>query len=176
MSNLNHIFIICSTIVIAMSLMPTYHCRTLKPDDLKLIEKTCNNTPIPNLCLQILKADPRSASADIPHLALIFVDVIKVKANEALIKINKLLKGSGDKQVLKSCAGAYHAILVGDVPMATQALQLGNPKFAEDAVADSSLEAMDCEEDFKGKSPLTKENTYMRDVSDVARAVIRNLL
>ncbi|KAK7400871.1 hypothetical protein VNO78_12179 [Psophocarpus tetragonolobus] len=175
MSNLKHIVLICSTIVIAISLMPICHGRTLQPDDLKLIKQTCKHTPIPNLCLQILKADPRSPSADIPDLALIFVDVIKVKANEALVKINKLLKGGGDKQVLKSCAGAYNAILVADVPQATRAM-LGDPKFAEDAVADSSLEAMDCEEDFKGKSPLTKENTYMRDVSDVARAVIRNLL
>ncbi|KAK7400867.1 hypothetical protein VNO78_12175 [Psophocarpus tetragonolobus] len=144
---------------------------------MKLIYQTCKNTPIPDLCLQLLKADPRSPSADITGLALIIVDVIKARANDALVKINQLLKGGGDKKALDNCAANYKiGILEADIPMAVKALTLGDPKFAENAASDSAVEAIDCEKGFNGKSPLTRVNNGIRDVANVARAIIRNLL
>ena len=176
MTNFKHLSLICIILVLATNSMPLGHCRVLHPNDARLIEDTCNKTPNPSLCLQLLKADPRSSSADVKGLALIMVDVIKAKANDALNKIQKLLQGGGEKNALNSCANKYKAILDGDVPQATQGLQFGNPKFAEDAASDSAVEATSCEQSFNGKSPLTSENNGMRDAADVTRAIVRLLL
>ncbi|KAL2341638.1 hypothetical protein Fmac_009578 [Flemingia macrophylla] len=134
------------------------HYRVSKPNDVNLIKETCKKTPNPNLCVKLLEADPRGSTTDVTGLALILVYVIKVRANEALTKINKLIKRGGDKKALSSCADKYKTILVADVPQASQALQFGNPKFAEDATSDSVVEATSCEDSFNGKSPLTNEN------------------
>ncbi|KAJ8567339.1 hypothetical protein K7X08_019547 [Anisodus acutangulus] len=78
---------------------------------------------------------------------------------------------------LKNCAFKYKVVLEASVPEATEALTKGNPKFAEDAVVGSHGEADGCEQSFGGsKSPLTALNTAVRDLSDVARAIIRTLL
>jgi len=175
MLNLKHLSIICSILVVAIISMSACHCRVLQPNDLKLIEETCKRTPNPNLCLQLLKADPRAPSADIAGLALILVDVIKAKATEAEKTIKQLLKQGGNKKALSECADDYDGILKLDVPTATRAVR-GNPKFAENAVSDCAVEADSCENGFHGKSPLTHVNNGMHDVANVARAIIRNLL
>ncbi|KAK7400692.1 hypothetical protein VNO78_11958 [Psophocarpus tetragonolobus] len=178
MSTLKHLSLIYYyLLVVAMILMPRCQCEVLQPDDVKLIEQTCKNTPLPNLCLQLLKPDPRSPSADVRGLALIIVDVLKARSKEGANKVNQLLKsGGGDIKVLNFCAEVYKLLLTANVPVAINALELGDPKFAENAVSDAALEVMNCEDDFHGKSPLTKENTGTHDVSNVARAIIRNLL
>lgn len=175
MLNLKHLSIICSILVVAIISMSACHCRVLQPNDLKLIEETCKRTPKPNLCLQLLKGDPRAPSADIAGLALILVDVIKAKANEAEKTIKQLLKQGGNKKALSECAVDYKGILILDIPQATRAVR-GDPKFADDAVSDCAVEADICENRFNGKSPLTHVNNGMRDVANVARAIIRTLL
>ena len=175
MLNLKHLSIICSILVVAIISMSACHCRVLQPNDLKLIEETCKRTPKPNLCLQLLKGDPRAPSADIAGLALILVDVIKAKANEAEKTIKQLLKQGGNKKALSECADDYKGILKLDIPQATRAVR-GDPKFADDAVSDCAVEADICENRFNGKSPLTHVNNGMRDVANVARAIIRILL
>ncbi|KAL2560439.1 hypothetical protein AAZV13_20G023600 [Glycine max] len=147
----------------------------LQPNDLKLIEETCKRTPEPNLCLQLLKGDPRAPSADIAGLALILVEVIKAKAKEVEKTIKQLLKQGGNKKALSKCAVDYKGILILDIPQATRAVR-GDPKFADDAVSDCAVEADICENRFNGKSPLTHVNNGMRDVANVARAIIRILL
>ena len=175
MLNLKHLSIICSILVVAIISMSACHCRVLQPNDLKLIEETCKRTPKPNLCLQLLKGDPRAPSADTASLALILVDVIKAKANEAEKTIKQLLKQGGNKKALSKCAVDYKGILILDIPQATRAVR-GDPKFADDAVSDCAVEADICENRFNGKSPLTHVNNGMRDVANVARAIIRTLL
>ena len=175
MLNLKHLSIICSILVVAIISMSACHCRVLQPNDLKLIEETCKRTPKPNLCLQLLKGDPRAPSADIAGLALILVDVIQAKANEAEKTIKQLLKQGGNKKALSECAVDYKGILILDIPQATRAVR-GDPKFADDAVSDCAVEADICENRFNGKSPLTHVNNGMRDVANVARAIIRILL
>ncbi|KAI4335008.1 hypothetical protein L6164_013697 [Bauhinia variegata] len=118
-------------------------------------------------------------STYITGLGLIMVQVMKAKANDATNKINQLLRASTDpkqKQALSSCADKYKAVLVADVPMAVEALQKGDPKFAEEGANDAAIEANSCEQDFAGKSPLTSYNNAMHDVATVAAAIVRNLL
>jgi len=107
------------------------------------------------------------------------VKVIKAKANDALKIIHDLQRaGAGTKQrrALSSCASKYNAVLIADVPQATEALQKGNPKFAEDGANDAANEATNCESGFSGNSPLTKQNNAMHDVAAITAAIVRLLL
>ncbi|RZB42176.1 Cell wall / vacuolar inhibitor of fructosidase 1 [Glycine soja] len=153
--------------------MSACHCRVLQPNDLKLIEETCKRTPNPNLCLQLLKADPRAPSADIAGLALILVDVIKAKATEAEKTIKQLLKQGGNKKALSECADDYDGILMLDVPTATRAVR-GDPKFAENTVSDCAVEADSCENGFHGKSPLTHVNNVPKQKLDRSSTTTKN--
>ncbi|KAL2459357.1 Cell wall/vacuolar inhibitor of fructosidase 1 [Forsythia ovata] len=146
--------------------------------DQNLIETTCKNTPNYQLCISTLRANPGSINTDVAGLGLIMVDAVKAKAKETRNAIEKL-KGSRPElgNALNECTKGYNAILEADVPEAVEALTKGNPKFAENGMADSSVEAVLCEDRFKQvTSPLTVLNNAVRDLSDVARAIIRNLL
>lgn len=157
--------------------IPATHSRTFIPNDEKLIENTCKRTPNYNICLQSLKTNPGSSGADVNGLAQIMVKVMKAKATETLHKIHELQRvGAGHKQALSSCASKYRAILIADIPQATEALQKGDPKFAEDGANDAANEATYCESDFSGKSLLTKQNNAMHDVAAVTAAIVRLLL
>ncbi|KAJ1418668.1 Pectinesterase inhibitor domain [Sesbania bispinosa] len=152
-TNLKQLAFIFCTIVVATISMPVTQCRIIQLNDANLIEETCKQTPHHDLCIQYLKADPRSTGADVSGLALIMVDVIKAKANNALDKIHQLLQGSpkpGQKEPLSSCADRYKAIVEADVPKAIAALKKGDPKFAEDGANDAALEATTCESSFSG--------------------------
>ncbi|KAM3286116.1 hypothetical protein P3S67_024915 [Capsicum chacoense] len=149
--------------------------------DANLVQTTCKNTPNVELCLKTLRADPRSGSGDVTTLALIAVDAIKANARKASASISKLRRSNPPNAwvvPLKDCDFSYNkVILETNVPSTIEALTKGNPKFAEDAVVGSSGSADRCEKNFSGsKSPLTALNTVVRELSDVARAIIRNLL
>ncbi|XP_059295256.1 cell wall / vacuolar inhibitor of fructosidase 1-like [Lycium ferocissimum] len=148
--------------------------------DKNLVQNTCKNTPNEKLCLKTLLADPRSPSADVSTLALIIVDAIKVKATQAATSISKLRHSNPPAAwivPLKNCAFNYKVVLEAGVPEATEALTKGNPKFAEDAVVGSYGDADQCEKNFgDSNSPITALNTVVRDLCDVARAIIRTLL
>ncbi|CAN4083014.1 unnamed protein product [Withania somnifera] len=148
--------------------------------DKNLVESTCKNTPNVQLCLKTLLADSRSANGDVSTLALIMVDAIKVQATQAAASISKFRKSNPPAAwivPLKNCAFSYKVILTTLVPEAIEALTKGDPKFAEDAVVGSSGDSQECEKNFSGsKSPITTLNTAVHELSDVARAVIRNLL
>ncbi|CAA3002246.1 cell wall vacuolar inhibitor of fructosidase 1-like [Olea europaea subsp. europaea] len=159
-------------------MMFTFHVHGIPQEkDQNLINTTCRNTPNYRLCISTLRADPTSINEDVAGLGLIMVAAVKAKAKETMKAITKLKVSRPELRIaLNDCSDRYNAILVGDVPEAEQALR-GNPKFAENGMADSSIEAVACEENFKKvKSPLTGFNNKMRDLSDVARAIIRNLL
>ncbi|KAK4725797.1 hypothetical protein R3W88_030714 [Solanum pinnatisectum] len=149
-----------------------------------LVETTCKNTPNYNLCVKTLSLDKRSETAgDITTLALIMVDAIKSKANQAANTISKLRHSNPPqawKDPLKNCAFSYKVILTASMPEAIEALTKGDPKFAEDGMVGSSGDAQECEEYFKAitikYSPLSKLNIDVHELSDVGRAIVRNLL
>ncbi|PNX54923.1 pectinesterase inhibitor-like protein [Trifolium pratense] len=165
------ILIVCTTFVVTQ-------CRTIQPNDANLIQQTCKKTPNYALCIQYLNSDPKAPSADVTGLALIMVNVMKNKANIAINKIHQLIGKSppDQKATLNSCASKYNAIVVADIPSAIEALQKGNPKFAEQGANDAANEANSCENGFSGKSPLTAENNAMHDVSVITSAIVRLLL
>lgn len=173
------IFLFLQAIVTIISIPTTQGKTTFIPKDekLSLIENTCKKTPNYNICFQSLKANLGSSNVDVTGLAQIMVKVMKAKANEGLSKIHELQRvGNGARKALNSCSDKYKAILVADIPQAIEALQKGDPKFAEDGANDAANEANYCESGFYGKSPLTKQNNAMHDVSSVAAAIVRELL
>ncbi|XP_004305718.1 PREDICTED: cell wall / vacuolar inhibitor of fructosidase 1-like [Fragaria vesca subsp. vesca] len=143
--------------------------------DAKLIEQTCNKTPHPILCVYSLKSDPRSARADVPGLALIMVDVVSGKVKGILKKLDTLLKQSPSNKALQNCNQDYHIVLNIEISAAKGAITLGDPKFAEQYMNDASNSADSCEREFKGRSPLTKLNKDIVDVSRVASAIVKIL-
>ncbi|TKY54270.1 Cell wall / vacuolar inhibitor of fructosidase 1 [Spatholobus suberectus] len=167
-------------LVVAAISVPASNWRIIQQNEANnLIEETCKQTPHHDLCIQYLLSDPRSTDADVTGLALIMVNVIKTKANNALEKIHQLLRESpepGQKEALSLCADRYKAILEADVAQAIAALQKGDPKFAEDGANDAAVEATACENSFSGKSPLTNDNNAMHDVAATTAAIVRQLL
>ncbi|KAI4334777.1 hypothetical protein L6164_013487 [Bauhinia variegata] len=176
--SLSLIFIIRFLLLTTFS-VPSTHSRSPSQNDVALIRAICKRTPDYYVCVHSLRSDPTSSHADVRGLAQIMVQVMKGRANDAMQKIIQLLqKGTDPKQkkALSSCADDYKAILEADVPMAIEALEKGDPKFAEDGANDAALEANSCEENFAGKSPITPYNEIMHDVAAVAAAIVRNLL
>ncbi|KAJ1403053.1 Pectinesterase inhibitor domain [Sesbania bispinosa] len=167
----------CLQAVLVMISIPAIHCRTFLSNDETLIVNTCKKTPNYNVCFQSLKG---STGADVTGLAQTMVRVMKARANDALNKIHELQRvgagGPKQKRALSSCASKYNAILIADIPQATEALQKGDPKFAEDGANDAANEATYCESEFSGKSPLTKQNNAMHDVAAVTASIVRLLL
>nr|KAJ0197672.1 hypothetical protein LSAT_V11C700365600 [Lactuca sativa] len=152
--NLSHVTILFLAILFQETLF-------LAMGDRQFIENICKGTPSYNLCLSILLANPKSQDANLTGLALIVVDAVK---NEG---------------TLMQCGDVYNTIMNVNVPLTINALNLGNPKFGEDGMADTTIESQTCERSFKEHgqtSPLTNMNKDMEDVANVARATIRMLL
>ncbi|KAK9079560.1 hypothetical protein SSX86_001232 [Deinandra increscens subsp. villosa] len=148
--------------------------------DKTLIETTCRATPSYNLCMSTLLTNPKSSTADLTDLGLIMVGATKAKATRAIQQIKSIYRSHPElRRSLTECGQMYIAVVRADVPSAVQALDGGQPKFAEDGMADTAVEAQACERSFteRGeKSPLTKVNRDIESVANVARAIIRMLL
>ncbi|XP_071708507.1 cell wall / vacuolar inhibitor of fructosidase 1-like [Rutidosis leptorrhynchoides] len=148
--------------------------------DRKLIESTCKSTPSYNLCMSTLLSNPKSTNGDISDLGLIMVGTTNNKVNKAIQHIKFLYTAHPElRHSLNECAQIYVAVVKGVVPSAVQALDGGQPKFAEDGMADTAVETQACERCFSGrglKSPLTQMNKDIENVANVARAIIRMLL
>lgn len=166
---------ICVVLVILLVGIRIIESKEVK--DMRLIETTCKNTPHYKLCMSIIMADSSSPGKVIQDLALVVVAHMKKTVIEMVDKIERLKQGSPKEVVaaLQKCKDIYEEVVDVLIPEAERATW-GNPKFAENAVADIKIEARLCENGFQHPSPLSADNKYLQDVSDVARGVIRNLL
>ncbi|XP_058757447.1 cell wall / vacuolar inhibitor of fructosidase 1-like [Vicia villosa] len=164
------VLILCTTLVAT-------HSRVIQPNGANIVQQTCSMTPNPALCIQYLNTDPKSSTSDVNGLAQIMFDVLKLKANIAIGKINQLTRSIPTKQndAVLSCIISYRSILV-DVWLSTQALQDGNPNFAVHNAEYAASDVNDCENAFSGKSPLTAENNVVRDASVITSAICKLLL
>lgn len=156
------------------------HNSLIAKGDKRLIESTCKATPSYNLCISTLLSNPKSSSGDVRDLGIIMVGATKAKATRAIQHIKSLYTSHPElRRSLNECAQMYLAVVRADVPSAMQALDGGQPKFAEDGMADTAVETQACERSFSGrgqKSPLTQMNKDIENVANVARAIIRMLL
>ncbi|KAE8668499.1 hypothetical protein F3Y22_tig00112305pilonHSYRG00176 [Hibiscus syriacus] len=151
---------------------------TLLLGNLNLIERTCRQTPLYDLCIWSLKSSPDSRDANVKKLAQIMVDSLKTRATETLDLIDELLQDGlaldpAMQKALTSCAERYNVIIKGDVPEINEAFKTGNYKFAEKGANDAAVEANSCEIEFPAKSPLTDMNKVVHDVSVVAASIVK---
>ncbi|XP_051152632.1 cell wall / vacuolar inhibitor of fructosidase 1-like [Andrographis paniculata] len=157
-----------------------------------LIESTCKNTPHFQLCMTTLLQGGHGTTADVAGLALIMVRAVRDKTRAAISTLKTypttIERGADPRLVraLQDCARAYNAVMVADVPEAVEALTKGDPKFAENGMADAAVEADVCEDAIaaavgagaRNPSPIAmrRMNKAVRELAEVARAIIRNLL
>ncbi|GAV71687.1 PMEI domain-containing protein, partial [Cephalotus follicularis] len=146
-----------------------------------LIQSTCQKTPMYNLCVSTLLSDPTSAKADnVSGLAHISANILMSKSKATLSQIQMWLKCANSPQLqkaLQSCFSKYDTIVNYDLPMALSGIDLGNPKFAAEGLADGANEAQHCEESFNGlKSPSLFQNKFVHDFSLVVTSIVNTLL
>ncbi|KAF3456382.1 hypothetical protein FNV43_RR01032 [Rhamnella rubrinervis] len=145
-----------------------------------LIANTCKKTPHYDLCVSSLESNPESSSADLNGLAQIMVNIVLSNTSSTLDYIQGLLKEAPEPQLqraLADCAELYIPVVKFSLPQAIEALISGHFGFANYGISDAAKEAAACEKAFSGsiKSPLTDRNSIVRDLADIATAII-NLL
>ncbi|KAL4592442.1 hypothetical protein LXL04_005437 [Taraxacum kok-saghyz] len=117
--------------------------------DRQFIDNTCKGTPYDNLCLSILLPDLKSQNTDLTSLALIAVNAVKNRGIQTQQQIQALKNSRPEfTATLVKCAEMYNALVTVDVPLSINALNGGDPKFAEGGMADSNLESLACERSF----------------------------
>ncbi|XP_057432822.1 uncharacterized protein LOC130725627 [Lotus japonicus] len=179
MAILKCLYLICSIIVLAAISIPVGHSRPLKPKNVEGIidiEETCNQTIDNGYCIQLLQGDSLINHWGLRGQAFRLLEEITRKAFDALRKVNQLLVGKID-EALTSCSEDLDAIVVVDIPKATQALKSRDLKSALEAVLDVSLKLDKCEIGFYGRhSPIIKESSLLKIAIKVAIKVIKLLL
>ncbi|PPR88702.1 hypothetical protein GOBAR_AA31980 [Gossypium barbadense] len=151
------------TKIISLFILEAVFCFTfftVSYSDINLIQTNCKKTPFYDLCVLTLKSDPRSSTADVPGLARIVADSVNAKAIATLNQISALLKSS-------------------DIPVAIDAIEKNNPKFAVQSATDAGNEAQACENSFAEKasnSPIFSGNKAVHDLSVVLQSIASLLL
>ena len=106
-------------------------------------------------------------------LAFIMVGEVEVKASDAIQTIGRL---PNKNKPLSDCLNNYVKVVRDNVPQAEDALNGGGDGGkAEQLMNDIFGKADSCERSFKGKSPITKVNSAVKDVSSVAAALSRQI-
>ncbi|CAK9145689.1 unnamed protein product [Ilex paraguariensis] len=166
---------------VAGEILPPSQCSTLVIEKgADLIEKTCRRTKYHNLCVSSLHADPRSAKADVKGLARIILELSLAKANVTLVYIQQLYNKTTDpvlKPYFNSCIEQYRDVAEQVLQMAISFLDSNNYKESSTNAEYASTAAQDCEDRFKGppevrKSPLTKENNALSQLSSLAGEIV----
>ncbi|MBA0749719.1 hypothetical protein Gogos_003617 [Gossypium gossypioides] len=173
------------TKIISLFILEAVFCFTFftgSYSDINLIQTTCKKTPFYDLCVLTLKSDPRSSTADVSGLARIVADSVNAKAIATLNQISALLKSVKDptlEKALEGCIVSYNTIIQADIPVAIDAIEKNNPKFAVQSATDAGNEAQACENSFAEKpsnSPIFSGNKAVHDLSVVLQSIASLLL
>lgn len=162
-------------------LLPLTQSSILPLDDSNsLIAKTCKKTPHYDLCVSSLASNPDSSGADLNGLAQIMVNIVLSNTSSTLDYIQALLDQAPEPELqraLANCAELYIPVVKFSLPQAIEALISGHFGFANYGISDAAKEAVACDKAFSGKieSPLTDRNSIVRDLADVATAIIKLL-
>ncbi|CAN1813603.1 Cell wall / vacuolar inhibitor of fructosidase 1 [Linum perenne] len=150
--------------------------------DKQFITTTCQRTPNFKVCVSAALSNPGGLKAsNDKELALVLIDVVQAKATVAYNEITKLLASKPDlKEPLNKCSGDYLFVIHDDHDDAVKAVNDGNPKFGEDAIADAAIMPTNCKDAFKKykkafPGELTQPGNDVEETANVARALIRML-
>ncbi|XP_068641868.1 putative invertase inhibitor [Aristolochia californica] len=142
-----------------------------------LVADICGNVAKHTFCIQALKADGRTATADLPRLGLIANDLLKWNASATRKYIGDMLavgRCSATRDRLSSCAGQYNEVL----SLAGSCYDyLKNKQYDQmKAAANSAIsDAYNCELLFRGElchpSPFTVQNDNAENLGDIVASV-----
>ncbi|KAG4180587.1 hypothetical protein ERO13_A10G174050v2 [Gossypium hirsutum] len=158
------------TKIISLFILEAVFCFTfftVSYSDINLIQTNCKKTPFYDLCVLTLKSDPR---------------IVNAKAIATLNQISALLKSVKDptlEKALEGCIVSYNTIIQGDIPVAIDAIEKNNPKFAVQSATDAGNEAQACENSFAEKasnSPIFSGNKAVHDLSVLLQSIASLLL
>lgn len=135
-------------------------------------------TPFYDLCESSLRSGAQIAATDMKALATIMANVVLGNTTDTLNYIEGLIKQSRDpdmEHALANCAELYIPVVKYNIPQAIEALGKGEYGFANYAISDAAKEADACEKGFSGsmESPLTERNKLVRNLCDVAVAILK---
>ncbi|GMI80220.1 cell wall / vacuolar inhibitor of fructosidase 1, CELL WALL / VACUOLAR INHIBITOR OF FRUCTOSIDASE 1 [Hibiscus trionum] len=173
------------TKIISLLVLQVLFCFTFFPlsySSNSLVETTCKQTPFFDLCVSTLESDPQSSTAAVSGLALIAAKSVNAKASATLYQISTLLGSATDpnlKKALSGCVDSYNTIIKTDIPVAVEAIEKNNPKFAVGSATDAGNEAQRCEDGFGGKSPnspISDSNKMVHDLSVILQSIASLLL
>ncbi|KAK3443926.1 hypothetical protein EUGRSUZ_B03967 [Eucalyptus grandis] len=106
---------------------------------------------------------------------------VLASASHTLDQIQELLGQAPDPETEKPlayCAELYIPVVKYTLPQALDALNKGQLGFAVYGLSDAGTEAEECEKNFSGQgggSPVTQGNKLVRNLVDVALAIVKIL-
>ncbi|KAI3423326.1 PMEI domain-containing protein [Psidium guajava] len=105
---------------------------------------------------------------------------VLASASRTLDRIQELLARAPDpesEQPLAKCAELYIPVVKYSLPQAIDALEKNRFGFAEYGLSDAGNEAEECEKNLSGQggSPVMEGNELVRNLVDVALAIIKVL-
>ncbi|KAL4386177.1 hypothetical protein GQ457_09G024700 [Hibiscus cannabinus] len=168
------------TKIISLLVLQPLFCFTLFPlrySTNSLIETTCKQTPFFDLRVSTLESDPRSLSVDVSGLARIAADSVNAKAIVTLNQISTLLESATDPNLKKAsggCVDYYNTIINADIPVAIEAIEKNDPKFAVGSATDAGNEARRSEDSFGGSStdsPISDSNKAVHDLCVILQSI-----
>ncbi|THU43286.1 hypothetical protein C4D60_Mb00t00310 [Musa balbisiana] len=165
-------------ILLAVTVLIHHH---LLPGVEASVEKACrdaaNSSPNINydFCVAELLPYPGSRSADQKSLTVIAATLAKDKTTSASGKVKSLLARTSDpktKQCLESCGSVYEDVLP-DLDASIPAIKegrLGDAKTYLSAGVDAPITCEEAFQEMKVPSPLTKEDSDLRQIYIIALA------
>nr|GMD88796.1 cell wall / vacuolar inhibitor of fructosidase 1 [Ipomoea batatas]GME02414.1 cell wall / vacuolar inhibitor of fructosidase 1 [Ipomoea batatas] len=163
-------FIAILFLALANSLSPTM---AVKKDTNKMVWG-CTATPFRELCLSLLRSDPRSYHAKgYTEVGQIIAEFALAKAEETLSFIKSSENKTTDKAVgasLAVCRGLYDRIIREQIPNALETSKQSEEN-ASRIMSDVNLDVESCEKEFSKnhvKSVLTKRNQEFSDIATIA--------
>lgn len=147
------------------------------------INDICSKTSNPSFCSQVLNSDPRVATADLPGLAQISIDIGHAKALDTFKYIKSLLK-----QVLPqdpslherylSCSENYDEA-IDNFEMAEGAVSARSYAGAKSAISGALTQADTCNDDLQGSPPdpsqLHQRNQNILNLCNIIFAILDRL-
>ena len=148
-----------------------------------LVQETCNKTRYSDVCLETLKSDPNSKTADVKGLARIMLKHGLAYSKDTYARVNKMFNETKDpimKSCLHVCSEIYSLSVEVNFPHAITALE--NNDYRESSrILDSAYDDPEtCNDAFVERPviktpPFTDRNNYLEKMIDVACTIVNSL-
>ncbi|XP_058217584.1 pectinesterase inhibitor-like [Rhododendron vialii] len=165
-----------SSLMVSRFLVLLLNGSSSQPSD--LVRTICPRTINNDLCLQIFKSDPRSATADVKGLGQIAIDAGEASANQTLNTLGSLFNStpaSPLKDIYQTCTRNYETA-ISKLETAKNLLSSPNYKSASGLATDAMTNIVSCETSFillpfPDESPIVSFLELTQKSSDLARII-----